>query len=481
MQSESRSRTWRVTGLLLASVLLASCTSGPPVDWEEIEGGRVPALGETGAEEPLPPASLDTSWVADFGSTRLEDLVGTTLAENPDAAAAAARLRAARAFVTIAGADRLPQLSAGASGQRSRTNTEVGGRVQSATGNRFGLDLNLSWEIDLWGRIANERRAALFAEAEAAALEEGTRLSLAASVSRAWFRAVAAQRRLEVAERRVELAQRNLRVTRSRVDRGILGALDLSLARSDLASAETTLRQRQQARGDALRLVQTLTGAYPSGELDPLASLPAIESPPPPFVPSSVLARRPDLRAGVARIRETDQRVSAAAKALIPSLSLSGAAGTASDELSNLLDSNYSIWNLAGNVLQPLFQGGRLRARVEAERADLALAIANYEGELLTAFREVEDALAGDQFLREALTRVSEASAAAEEASRLGFRQFQQGLLDLIQVLDLQDRAFAAELQRVDLQLAVLLNRIDLYAALGGGFPRQAAPASEQS
>jgi NodT family efflux transporter outer membrane factor (OMF) lipoprotein len=450
------------------------------VDLEEIERERVPALGEESAAEAPPPADLDTSWVADFGSTRLEELVGTTLADNPDAAAAAARLRAARAFVTIAGADRLPQLSAGASGQRSRTNTDVGGQVQSATTNRFGLDLNLSWEIDLWGRIADERRAALFAEAEAAALEEGTRLSLAASVSRAWFRALAAQRRLEVAARRVELAERNLRVTRARVDRGILGALDLSLARSDLASAETTLRQRQQARGEALRLVQTLTGAYPSGELDASAALPELADPPPPLVPSSVLARRPDLRAGAARIGETDRRVSAAAKALIPSLSLSGAAGTASDELSNLLNSDYSVWNLAGNLLQPLFQGGRLRARVEAERADLAIAIANYEGDLLTAFREVEDALEGDQYLREALDRVDEASASAEEASTLGFRQFQQGLLDLIQVLDLQDRAFAAELQRVDLQLAVLLNRIDLYAALGGGFPERAAAAPEQ-
>jgi NodT family efflux transporter outer membrane factor (OMF) lipoprotein len=475
-------RADRLPLLLLAAGALfaAGCATKPRPLADEAARARIPALGEAAAESVEVP-DYRAAWARDFGDPRLAELIRVTLEENPDVGAASARLRAASAVARIAGADRKPELSARASGSRGRSVTEtefpgLGETVQTRTANRFELGLNLSWEIDLWGRIADARQAALFDEQASRANLAGTRLSLAASLARAWFQATARTAQVALAERQLAVAEKSLRATEDRVNRGLLGSLELSLARSEVESARSVLETRHRERNDAVRLVESLSGGYPEGRFEPPPDLPVLGTPPPPAIPSAVLARRPDLVAAEAGILAADSRVGEARKSLIPTLSLSGNYGTASEDLSDLLDGDFTVWNLAGNLLQPIFQGGRLRAQVARREALLAAAIADFESALLVAFREVENALDGDAFLREAAARSFRSAELAQEAARVGFDRYERGLIGLLDVLELQNRAFDAYNRAVDLRLAALLNRVDLYAALGGGFPDPDSP-----
>jgi NodT family efflux transporter outer membrane factor (OMF) lipoprotein len=349
----------------------------------------------------------------------------------------------------------------------------VGETIQTDTNSRFELGLNMSWEIDLWGRLADARQAALFDQEASAARFAGTRLALSTSVARAWFQATARMLQVKIAEKQLEVAEKSLRATEDRVNRGLLGSLELSLARSQVEGSKAVLGNRTRDQRNAYRLVQALSGAFPDGDFTPAAELPLLIDPPPAALPSEMLARRPDLIAASLNISAADSRVSEAEKSLIPSLSLSGNYGTASDDLSDLLDSNFTVWNLAGNLLQPLFQGGRLRAQVDQREALLSAAISDFESTLITALREVEDALDSDAYLREAATRAESSARLAQEAATVGFGRYERGLIGLLDVLELQNRAFEAYTEAINLRLTSLLNRIDLYAALGGGFTSQ--------
>jgi len=463
----------RVIFILFLCAFFAGCASKVRPLADEAAKSRIPSLGsESTSNEVVDTASL---WVVDFGDEELETLIRSTLENNPDVAAATARLRAATATSRIIGADRLPQLSAQASGSRGRSvnqfPTATGGEeLISQTSSRYELGLRLSWEIDLWGKLADARQAALFdQEATAAQLRE-VRLALATATARAWFRATALHLQQQLAAKQLEVSQKSLRATEDRVNRGLLGSLELSLARSQVESSASTLESRIREKRNALRQVQTLTGAFPDGNFTPSGNLPELTTAPPSLLPAQVLARRPDLIAASLEISAADSRVNEAEKNLIPSISLTGSYGTASDDLSDLLDSDFTVWNLAGNLLQPLFQGGRLRAEVQRREALLTAAVADFESTLLTAFREVEDTLDSDSYLRTASARAQEAARLAQEAASLGFDRYERGLIELLDVLELQNRAFDLYNLAVDLRLAALLNRVDLYAALGGGF-----------
>tara|TARA_R100000027_G_scaffold391_7_gene521 strand:+ start:12248 stop:13693 length:1446 start_codon:yes stop_codon:yes gene_type:complete len=466
-------RTYITSFLCVVVILAGGCASKQRPLAEEAASGRIPGLATESTPEV--PTDIQGLWVRDFGEPELNALIESTLRSNPDVASAAAQLRAAMATTRIVGAEQYPQVSGQFSGSRGRSVSQIdipgsSDTLQTQTTNRFELGMSLSWEVDLWGRLADARQAALFDQEASAARFAATQLALTTSVSRAWFQAQALSIQQSIAEKLLEVAERSLRATKDRVNRGLIGSLELSLARSQVEGAKAELESRTREKRNAIRLVQALAGSYPDGTLSPKDELPELFDPPPAFLPSEMLARRPDLIAASLEISAADSRVSEAEKSLIPSISLSGSYGTASDELSDLLDSNFSVWNIAGSLLQPLFQGGRLRAEVERREALLAASIANFESTLITALREVEDALDSDAYLREAAKRAAESARLAQEAATVGFDRYERGLIDLLDVLELQNRAFDAYNFAVDLRLAALLNRIDLYAALGGGF-----------
>jgi NodT family efflux transporter outer membrane factor (OMF) lipoprotein len=246
--------------------------------------------------------------------------------------------------------------------------------------------------------------------------------------------------------------------------------LDVHLGRSSQATAEAVLYQRQRQLDGVLRQLEILLGRYPAGATELATELPAVPPPVPAGLPANLVARRPDLVAAERRLAAADARLVVARKALYPRISLTASGGQSSSALGDLLDGDFSVWNLVGNISQPLFQGGRLRGGVDLAQAGTEQALAQYADSVLRAYAEVESALAAAQLLAQQEAAVATAARAAGAARRLAAERYSKGLADLITVLEAQRRAFEAESQLLAVRRQRLQARLDLHLALGGGW-----------
>ena len=415
-------------------------------------------------------------WWQTFGSSQLNEAVEEALVQNPDLIVAAGRLDAALAEARIAGADLKPRLGAGFDAARTQRNfigfPIPGGQEQVLTtrSTTFGLNLNTSWELDLWGRIRAARQGA---KAEARASEAdlaGARLSLAAQTAKAWFAATEARRQVEIAEATVNSFCLTTQQVRDRYERGLRPSLDLRLAEANFAAAESLLSERRNFSERATRQLELLLGRYPSGKIKTSATLQEVPEPVPAGLPAELVARRPDLAAAEQRVFAADARVAQARATLYPRISLTGSGGTSSSELEDLLSSQFKVWTIAGNLAQPLFEGGRLRANVDLSQARMRQALAAFQGEALRAFGEVENALAAEQWLGRREEELKRAFEQASAAKALAEDRYRRGLEIFATVLDAQRRALESETQLTTVRRLRLENRVDLHLALGGGF-----------
>jgi NodT family efflux transporter outer membrane factor (OMF) lipoprotein len=440
----------------------------PPESWT---AGRTPAGG-----------AVANSWWNHLGTAALDSLVTEAWAHNYDLQAAAARLDMAQAQARLAGAPLQPQLSATAGGARRKQNfigfplSAEGGAVPRSTTSNYGVDLNLSWEVDLWGRLRAGAAAAL-ADLQATGADlRGAYLSLAAQTARAYFAAVEARRQVELAAATVENYRLSTEQIHHRYQRGLRSSLDLRLGRSNLAAARAALQQRRQQQDRVRRQLELLLGRYPEAALEVEGELPVLAEPVPAGLPADLIGRRPDLAASERRLAASERRLAAARAALYPRISLTASGGRSSSELGDLLDGDFSVWNLVANISQPILQGGRLRAGVDLARAEADQALLVYAGSVLRAYAEVEEALAAEVFLAAQEEALAVAVEEALAARQLAAARYGKGLADLITLLEAQRRAFDAESRLLAVRRQRLDGRVDLHLALGGGF---AAPESE--
>lgn len=459
----------RIAAKALLAALVGGCASAPPPAPIEVPF-EVPASWSS----PTLPGEIPEAWWTGFGDERLDAFVEQALQHNRDLAAATARMSAAFEQARIAGADVLPRADVGFNPSRARRNflgfPFGGGGVPSTTVTTYGLSLNLSWEVDLWGRLRSIEAAAL-ADAEVAAADlAGVQLSVVAQTCKAYFAAVEARQQLALAEETVASFRATDDDVRDRFRRGVRPALDAQQARTTLASAEADVALRRRQLQSAMRQLEILLGRYPAGIVDGAETLTARLPPVPAGLPAELLARRPDLAAAERRVAAAAARLSAARAALLPRLSLTASGGTTSLELEDLLDDDFRVWSLAANLLQPLFEGGRLRADVARNEALRQALVADYGGALLRAFADVEIALADALLLADQERAAGAAAASAAAARDLARERYQTGLTDFLAVADGQRRAFETESARIALLRQRIDNRIDLFLALGGGF-----------
>ncbi len=467
--------------LLLFTALAASCAT--PVDPTPRDPGLdVPdafaedRTGTASDESPEPADDPTTLWWRRFDTPRLAETVEEALIHNRDIQAAAARLEAAVSRADIAGADLWPQLGAGANGQRTRVNfiglpiPGGGGGVLSNTYNQYNLSLDLSWEIDLWGRIRAGQLAAEEDLAAAAADLRGARLSLAARSAKAFLQLVETGQQLRLAEETAETFRRTETQVDERFRTGVRPAFDLRLARADRRSAEALVERRRRQLDAATRELEILLGRYPEAAFAPDAALPAIPPPIPPGLPSTLLERRPDIVAADRRLAAADARLGEARASLWPQLTLTGSGGTSSNDLGDLADLDFRVWSIGAGLLAPIFQGGRLRANVDLRDAQRREALATWAQTVLQAFREVEQALAAERLLAEEVDRLGAAAEEARAAQGVAGDRYSRGLIDVTALLDAQRRALTSETEFLTARRARLDARIDLLLALGGGF-----------
>ncbi len=461
--------------LALLLLLLTSCATAP----EKTKVANLPTPAAWTAATNQVAGGLDHWWTT-FGSTNLNAVVAEALARNHDLKQALARVDAALAQARIAGAEGLPEVALSADASK-RQQVFVGLPIPGRSGplksksTAYTALLNVSWELDVWGRIRAGQSAAM---ADVQASEEdyrGAMQSLAAQTVQAWLAVVAAQRQLQLAEATVASFTLTADQVGERYRRGLRTALDYRLALNSAASARALRAQRQRELQTARRQLETLLGRYPANALKVADALPELSAPVPAGLPSELLERRPDLAAGERRLAATLARVKEAKRALLPRISLTASGGRSSSELSDLLDSDFNMWTLGANLLQPLFQGGRLRANIKLTEARARQALEAYHGLVLRAFREVETALASEAHLAAREAAVTEAVHQSREALRLARERYFAGLIDFVTVTESQRNAYNAETELILVRQQRLANRVDLYLALGGGFsPPQA-------
>ncbi len=454
------------------------CVTALPV---ERPGIQVPIPQEWTAAD-VAAGDVGPDWWTDFGDDELSAAIETVLARNLDLQAAAARLEQAAADARVASSALLPQVQASYSGSRRKQNF-VGfpipgaeDRVLSTVFTNQGISLDTTWEVDLWGRLRTTEQAALADLQRSAADLRGAQLSIAGQTAKAWFAIAEAQQQVVLSEATVESFGESVDRVRDRFEAGVRPALDLRLAMLNLSNARSQLAQRRQQLDASARQLEVLLAQYAGGAVTPPPDLPDMPPAVPAGVPADLVARRPDLVAAERLVAASEARLRVARRELLPSFSLTANTGTSTNTLRTLLDGDFGVWGLVGNVLAPLWQGGRLRARISQAEARVAEVLASYVNTALVAYSEVETALAAEEHLADRVTHLRTSVEQARAAERLADERYRTGLDTYITVLDSQRSAFQAESELIAARRLRLENRVDLYLALGGGFGQLESP-----
>jgi outer membrane protein, multidrug efflux system len=470
---------------LLAFVLLSSlpaCASRL-ADPEEHLTTQLPSSWSGSSERAA--LVLDLDWWRQFDAPELNELVPRVLEANPNLRIAGASLRQAEALARVAGAARWPSASAGLNAGRARQNIiglPIPGAcdVISITNNNFGLALNLSWEIDLWGRVDAAVEAAESDFLASQANWEAARLSLAGQTVRLWLARAEVAEQLRLAQTQAQIAAQRLQHLQTRYQGGSSTVSQILAAEQAVTAWKSQLAQLELSLDGQERALQTLLGEYPHGlrasqagadTSTAIASqLPSLPAAMPAGVPADLLSRRPDLAASEASYYAAAAREREAHASLYPRLSLTSSAGTSSNAIGDLLDGDFRVWSLAGGLTAPLFEGGRLRANLAAREAGREQAAWTFVRDVLAALSEVESALHSETVLRCLSEDLQLNEQRAERQVELALRRFESGSGSLLSLLDARAAALDARSARISTELTLLQNRADLYLALGGGF-----------
>ncbi len=461
----------RISGVLLAAlVFTAGCTMGPeperPVTAADVSDTYVHAAGQEAVE--LPEVS---PWWRTFGDETTTELVDLALENNTDLQAAVARVLEAEAGLRRAGGARLPQVGYGAGAGRQKMSFVLPGvgrrEIYSTT---YSYDFNIAWQADLFGRLKRTQQASWAGLLSEEAAREAVVHTVVAMVVRSRVQIAILERAVDITREIITSWGSTLKTVERRYRSGLADAVELHLARENLASAQAAGVVIEGELEQARLVLDVLVGRRPgSGNklADTLPELPSLD-PVPLGLPAELLDRRPDLRQAEMRLAAATYGVGAAIANLYPDLSLTASAGVRSDTLTDIISIDGLVYNAVANLVGPIFTGGQRRADVDAARARSDQAIANYAGAVLLALREVEGALVlGDtsernlDFTRE---RVFEARA----ADRLAKQRYQRGVASMLTVLETERRLRLAEQAIINATADVWNARIDLFLALGG-------------
>lgn len=453
--------SWLVMFPMMVSFVLPACNSMPERDPKALEI-TLPAQwsGDAQLIEPIA-----TNWLASFNDPKLAEMVQEGLTNNFELKSANARIDAAREQSIIAGSARLPQLFFLPGYQRGK-NDGLNGTPETGA---FTALFNFNWELDVWGRIKAAQQATIEEALATTNDYRAAQLSLAARIAQTYFEWREAQLQADVAAQSVKDRSVIVKLVQGRFNKGLTRGLDLRLVLTDLANAEAQLAQSNNDVQILGRRLQTLLARYPNDSLKLNKPLPQ-----PPTVlatglPSELLTRRPDVMAAFKRLRATDARLESAEKALLPRITLTAAGGTSSAALTELIDPRVVAWNVAAGLAQPLFTGGRLQADIRLNEAKVRDLFNQYQSIALNAFREVEQALAAESWLREQEKALQEAVNQTKASRKLAVYSYQQGLIEILTLLDSYRSTLNAQSAHLQVQRQLLNNRINLYLALGGG------------
>ncbi len=446
----------------IAVLLLAGCMVGPDFQKPAVETPESFRFAEREAA-----AAVNLKWWELFDDPVLDALVLSALHENKDVLIAASRIEEARASLGFTRADMYPtfDIQAGAG-----TGNFAGGRKSGSTDSNFFIAPTLNWEIDFWGKF---RRANEAARADLVASEYSMRtvqISLISEVVGTYYLLLDLHMRLEISSQTLQSRVESLDIIQQRFDKGIVGELDVNQAQiqKEFAAGAIPLYERQLAKTE--NTLSILLGKPPRG-IETGASLYDQEKPPdiPPGLPSSLLERRPDILVAQYALKSQTEKIGVAEALRLPAISLTGAAGGASTQLSSMTIEGFA-WSVGANLVGPIYNFGKNKKRVEIEKARTEQALYRYENTVLLAFREVADALNEIQTYREQIASVKRKYRASKNADELAKLRYDKGFSDYLLVLETERTLFSTGLELSELTKDFYNSYVRLYKALGGGW-----------
>jgi outer membrane protein, multidrug efflux system len=472
----------------VAMTLMAGCMLGP-----DYQRPTLPLPAQYRDAEP--PAAgrevfslADLQWFELFRDDSLQALVYTALQQNYDVRIAVARIMEAQAQLGITRSLLFPQLDGHGTISHDRISEErfLTPPPGQNEGNTFLLGLSLIYEIDLWGRLRRETEAARAELLSSEWAQRAVLVTLVADVSSAYFELRQLDLDLEIAKRTFASRERSLRLTQARLEQGVASRLDVRQAENLLYTAAARIPDLERLITQKENEIRLLL-ALPPGDIR--RGLPLTEQPLPPEVPAglpaALLERRPDIRQAEEVLVAANARIGAAKALYFPTFSLTGFLGLESDDLKHFATASARTYALGLGILQPIFNAGRIRSINEAAAARHLQTLAQYEQVIQTAFREVSDALVGYRKSREQRVQQELLVAALVDSAALANTRFLGGIDSYLQVLDAERQLFDAELELARIRAVELLNLVQLYKALGGGWtpdqPTAAAPATTVS
>lgn len=488
----------RTAMVLPAMLFVAGCAVGPkyarptsetPAEWRfkkaeiaqtNTDAANKPAT-EMGAAFGPEIAAVPLNWWTIFNDPKLNELAEQALEANQDIKLALGRVDEARALARVKKADFFPQISFSPGYSRVKDSDNAGrsanfGGFEQKAFNSYSLPFQLSYEIDVWGRIRKGREAAKDRAEATVADFYAVRLAVASDTAANYILLRALDSEVEVLRNSLKLRADSLQLVETRFKLGATDALDVARAKADVAATEATLADTLRQREAVVNVIALLTGKpAPSVAFDPRP----LDLPPPVIptgLPSDLLQRRPDIFRAERQLAATSEEIGVAKAAFFPRFSLTANGGFESSELNLLTKGSSLVWNLVSNLAQPLFTGGRNKAELEAAKARYQQALAVYQQQVLVAFKDVQDALVDIRFRADQAKALDVAVLQAREVTRLAKLRYEKGQISYLDVLDAQRQQLDVEQQSARVLGQRLASTIMLIKALGGGWAEPAKP-----
>lgn len=452
------------------AITLAGCSLAPT--YQRPEAPVATAWGDAAGHHGKAVEQLD--WQAFIVDPSLRQLVGTALDNNRSLRQTLLDIEQARAQYRIQRADRVPGLNAGVSGNRQHLPADLSSNGREGVSSTYQVGLSLpEYEVDLFGRVKSLSDAALEQYLATEEVGRAARIALIADVSQAYLTLDGAERRLALTRQTLASREDSLALVGQRRGAGTATALDhqeaLGLVEQSRAELEGIVREQRQAYNALVLLLGSVDAAkaIPAERSEALMVLQDIA----PGAPSALIERRPDILAAEHRLRARNADIGAARAAFFPRISLTGSFGTSSAQMSGLFDGGSRSWSFMPQLSLPLFDAGRNKAGLSLAEARKDSAVATYEGTIQTAFREVADALAATDTLR----REEAARRALADTSRatvaLAKARYEGGVDSHLRYLDAQRNGYVNEAAFIEASTQRQLALVDLFRALGGGWP----------
>jgi multidrug efflux system outer membrane protein len=452
-------RRFRPLFPLFASIFLLACSSTSEVD-EKLKDLPLPQNWHNSTQA----LAVEHNWLSQLDNPQVQQLVKKALAANHQFAMQAYALEIAEQQLIVTGSQLWPELDLAFRSGRTKDNQT------DSYANSNSVNLNLSYEVDIWGKLSDADRISNYNYLAQKSSFEQYKQQLIVNVVTTWFSVIEAEKLLTLYRSRVENSQQNLAIIEASYSSGLTPALDVYLTRNDLNNELTRVSEQETVKTKLIRQLERLIGEYPKGELLVNANLPLLTSDIPVGLPSELISRKPALKASWYQLLSQDAGLAYAHKQRFPSIVLSGSLGDSTADIGDLLSGPSLAWSLLSSVSAPIFNAGRLKANEEKARLELKQGEQFYLDTLYGAFSDVENAITTEKSLKQRYYTMLAAQENAKIAATLSFEQYQSGLVSYTTVLDAQKRSFEAQTTLIKIKNQLIANRINLHFSLGGDF-----------